>query len=316
MPAVERPCTSRLCKRGEQLGAPAVLGVEGGGWTGVRLLGVEQLTAKAPVKMSSTACPTLLDIGPASAVSCNPASVLDGGQAASLPSGRADATRRLGGTRLEVMVERVGVVAVMAAVTLAVAACTGDGAHQDQPTAPASGTSVSAKPSAPSTVAPATTPATGGAATLTCRNYIAIHPPLEGYQVVLGVVALPTSPTHPALQTAGDGSESPRLFAKTGLLVKAGTSFELIIPADVPRSAGRVGIGWGGAPSAPTRSVAVGPCRSPAAGGWLAYVGGYWIDHPVCLPLIVQANGRRQQVRIGLGTPCPGQRPPQGPSDR
>jgi len=125
-------------------------------------------------------------------------------------------------------------------------------------------------------------------------------------QVVLGVVALPVSPGYPALQTSLT-SGPRRLFAKTGLVIRPGTTFELIVPT---RFTSRLSIGW----DTPSRRVVVSNCASPDGGGWLAYVGGYWIDHPACVPIIVRAGGRQQQVPIGLGKACPGQRPPQGPS--
>jgi hypothetical protein len=131
-------------------------------------------------------------------------------------------------------------------------------------------------------------------------------------QVVLGVVALPISPRYPALGTSvsGDGNGPLRLFAKTGLFFRPGTTFELIVPA---RFASRLRIGWG-APGTPSQRVEVSNCANPGGGGWLAIAGGYWIDHPACVPIIVRAGGKQQQVHIGVGKACPGQRPPQGPS--
>ena len=131
-------------------------------------------------------------------------------------------------------------------------------------------------------------------------------------QVVLGVVALPISPRYPALGTAlsGDGNGPLRLFAKTGLFFRPGATFELIVPA---RFASRLRIGWG-APGTPSQIVEVSSCANPGGGGWLAIAGGYWIDHPACVPIIVRAGGKQQQVHIGVGKACPGQRPPQGPS--
>lgn len=145
---------------------------------------------------------------------------------------------------------------------------------------------------------------------LRCGNYIGREAPTAPWQVVLGVVALPTSPGYPALQTSLTGDTgSGRLFAKTGLLVKPGTTFEIVVPAEF---ADRFGIGWGGAPSAPTTRLTVAACPNPGGTGWLAYAGGYWIDRPACVPLIVKAGGEEQRVHIGLGTACPGQSPPQG----
>ena len=130
--------------------------------------------------------------------------------------------------------------------------------------------------------------------------------------VVLGVVALPISPRYPALGTSqsGDGNGPLRLFAKTGLFFRPGTTFELIVPA---RFASRLRIGWG-APGTPSHIVEVSNCANPGGGTWLAIAGGYWIDHPACVPIIVRAGGKQQQVHIGVGKACPGQRPPQGPS--
>jgi len=135
---------------------------------------------------------------------------------------------------------------------------------------------------------------------------------VDQLQVVLGVVALPISPRYPALGTAlsGDGNGPLRLFAKTGLFFRPGTKFELIVPA---RFASRLRIGWGN-PGTPSLIVDVSNCASPGGGGWLAIAGGYWIDHPACVPIIVRAGGKQQQVHIGVGKACPGQRPPQEPS--
>jgi hypothetical protein len=125
-------------------------------------------------------------------------------------------------------------------------------------------------------------------------------------RVVLGVVTLPVSPGYPALQTALTRGPQ-RLFAKRGLVIRPGVTFELIVPA---RFASRLSIGW----DVPGRRVVVSGCARPHAGGWLGFVGGYWIDHPACVSIIVRADRRQQQVPIGLGKACPGQRPPQGPS--
>jgi hypothetical protein len=153
--------------------------------------------------------------------------------------------------------------------------------------------------------------APAGASALACGNYIDANATAAPLQVVLGVVALPASPRYPALQTSlsGDGSGAPRLFAKTGLVIRPGTTFELIVPAPFTK---RLSIGWG-LPGMPHHRIVVNRC--PDLGGeWLAYAGGYWIDHPACVPIIVRAGSKQQTVHIGLGTPCPGQRPPQGPS--
>jgi hypothetical protein len=105
------------------------------------------------------------------------------------------------------------------------------------------------------------------------------------------------------------GSGPLRLFAKTALVIRPGTTFELTVPAPFTT---RLSIGWG-APGTPSHRVLVGNCPS-TGGGWPTYAGGLWTDHPACVPVIVKAGGKQQQVHIGVGTTCPGQRPPQGPS--
>jgi hypothetical protein len=157
---------------------------------------------------------------------------------------------------------------------------------------------------------PPTSSATPAAkSVLDCGSYIDNNARAAPLQVVLGVVALPVSPGYPALQTSlsGDGNGPLRLFAKTGLVIRPGTTFELIVPA---RFTSRLSIGWG----TPSHRVVVSHCVGTGGGRWLAYAGGYWIDHPACVPVIVRAGGKQQQVHIGVGTACPGQRPPQGPS--
>jgi hypothetical protein len=60
-----------------------------------------------------------------------------------------------------------------------------------------------------------------------------------------------------------------------------------------------------------------GPPRPPAPGGkssCFSYVDGYWLPKPACQPLIVRIGTHQAIVHIGLGTPCPGQKGPQGPS--
>ena len=167
---------------------------------------------------------------------------------------------------------------------------------------------------------PSHSPAAAGSsiassAALVCRNYIDQHPPPPYFEKVLDVVALPTSSKAAALQTGRTGDPDPavRLFAKTGLVIKAGTKFELVVPDEAKDM---VSIGWGGVPSTPSRRVTVSCPARASSSGWQVYVGGYWAPRPACVPLIVRAGGKEQRVLIGLGTPCPGQLPPQGPSDQ
>ncbi|MEX0429515.1 hypothetical protein AB3X52_18000 [Nocardioides sp. DS6] len=130
-------------------------------------------------------------------------------------------------------------------------------------------------------------------------------------------MALP-APTRPALQAArGEDGGSPVLtyFAKAGLGVRVGTRWRLSVADDARE---HLRIGWG-APAVPTTAIGPAPgsgCRSASRSGWLWYPGGYWTDEPGCYSVVVHAAGRLQQVPIGVGAPCPGQRPPVDTSAR
>lgn len=150
---------------------------------------------------------------------------------------------------------------------------------------------------------------------LPCRETIGNEPPAPGMTVVLGVVALPASPRlHQALQTASTFSHDPavRLFAKWGLVIRAGAEFRLIVPHGL---LGRVSIDWGNADEGHVgTTIVVHACRGGQGDRWLAFAGGYWVRRPVCAPLTVAAHGRRRRVWVGIGTACPGQLPPPQPT--
>jgi len=194
-----------------------------------------------------------------------------------------------------------------AAIAMLLAACTsGTGGSSTGKTSPvATSGHVSVRPTGPARLLP-------GESALACDDYIDNNAQAAPLQVVLGVVALPVSPGYPALGTSlsGDGNGPLRLFAKTGLVIRPGTRFELIVPA---RFTSRLRIGWG-KPGTPSQRVVVDDCANTGGRRWLAYAGGYWIDHPACVSIIVSAGGKQQQVHIGIGTACPGQRPPQEPT--
>jgi hypothetical protein len=150
---------------------------------------------------------------------------------------------------------------------------------------------------------------------LPCGEAIGTQPPTPDMSVVLGGVALPTSPhLRRALQTARtrSGDPSSRLFAKWGLAVRAGARLELIVPAGLRD---RLSIGWGNAGEGHVGStISVPGCRGGQGKRWLDFAGGYWVRRTICAPLIVTAHGRRQRVWIGIGKACPGQLPPPQPT--
>jgi hypothetical protein len=143
--------------------------------------------------------------------------------------------------------------------------------------------------------------------TLDCRDVIgSTVTPGPGWSVVFGRVALPTEDSL-QVRTTGEATANARLFSKAGLLIAPGASFDLIVPA---AWTARFTIGWG-SPGKRTSLVRVRGCpATDAAGRWLAFAGGFWVSEPACVPLVVRAAQREQQVRIGVGAACPGQAPP------
>ena len=204
---------------------------------------------------------------------------------------------------------RIGIVVVLG---LAVVSCS---ATSSTPVSKPTPTRASGPASDPSSSPAAAGSSIASFAALECRNFIDQQPPPADWERVLGVVALPTSSKAAALGTSRSPSADPAvaLFAKTGLVIKAGTTFELVVPDEAKDM---VSIGWGNGPIKPSRRITVSCPAGASSSGWLAYPGGYWVPRPACVPLIVRADGREKRVHIGLGTPCPGQLPPQGPSEQ
>ena len=143
--------------------------------------------------------------------------------------------------------------------------------------------------------------------TLMCADQIGWpRSPAPGSSVTFGRVALPTKKALGAVKLHPKNPRS-RYWAKQGLLVKPGTSFELIVPV---AWVSRLTIQWG-SPGTPTRHLWVTNCRSKRAGAhWLAFAGGYTVNKPSCVPLIVKAGNQRRTVHIGVGKACAGQAPP------
>jgi hypothetical protein len=150
-----------------------------------------------------------------------------------------------------------------------------------------------------------------------CNEFIGMQAPERDMRVFLGVVALPASPhLRQALQTTRSDLRDPaaRLFAKTGLEIRAGARLRLIVP---DRLRDQFSIGWGNAGEGHRgTTIVVNSCTGPPGARWLAYAGGYYVRDPFCASLLVAAHRQQRRVRIGVGKACPGQRPPPEPTQR
>ncbi|MGN9911257.1 hypothetical protein ACTMTJ_27240 [Phytohabitans sp. LJ34] len=127
-----------------------------------------------------------------------------------------------------------------------------------------------------------------------CAHDLGGTPPTDdAYRIVLDAVALPAGTLTPQ-----ESGEPGRLFAKQGLVVRANTEVDITI---APEAAAGTRIGWG-SPAPEATAVHVPAC--PSGSGWLAFAGGYTVRAPTCVPLVVEAHGRRERVEVSVGADC------------
>jgi hypothetical protein len=135
---------------------------------------------------------------------------------------------------------------------------------------------------------------------LTCANAIEIPneqpPPADA--LVLGRVELPRAGE--VLQLGPRQTPGGPRFAKRGLSVIAGTPVVL----EVPRRYRRVyGLDFGGGGTLGNRAVRLRPCPGSAK-AWTSWAGGYVARKPVCVELVVRANGRAARIPLNIGRRC------------
>jgi len=158
-------------------------------------------------------------------------------------------------------------------------------------------TRTAAPPSAAPTSAPPPPTTALGPDEVNCDHSIAtLKTPTSGTRVVLGAVALPTAVLQPV---PVDG----RFWSKRGLEVLAGAVVEISV---APEAAGHASIVWGNAREPGSRQTVNGCTVLGCAAdcGWLAFAGGYWVDAPACVPIVVRSNGREERVGVAVGAPC------------
>jgi hypothetical protein len=148
-------------------------------------------------------------------------------------------------------------------------------------------------------------------ATLDCADPIGFRAPPRS-EVVADQIALLTSASrHRASQAVS--YREPRMaryryFSKSPLYVRTGAGSAQIV---IPRSErGRVAVSWGNTDHDGTATSAfdAGPCAGTRT--WIVFPGGYFVTEPQCVKLLVRTGSVQRTVRVGIGTACPGQRPP------
>lgn len=186
---------------------------------------------------------------------------------------------------------RFGAPLLTVAVAALLAACIGPVSDRATPASSPSNGSSNEPSAATSPGSPA--PAGSDVVEVSCAELIDVVEATDPRDVVLDVVSLPI---RTVLEPA-DG-EPGWLFAKHGLIVRAGAEVELRVPESV---AERARIGWGNSGAIGTR-VRVPACESGA--GWLVWAGGFWVRSPMCLPLEISAGGRQASAAIAVGAAC------------
>jgi hypothetical protein len=202
---------------------------------------------------------------------------------------------------------------VLGALLLSVAvSCTGADDAASTPTSSAEFSSsvevsTTAEPiAAPMDLEPAVTtsgPDHPAGVRLDCADPMEVDAPPDFLKVIGGALAMRTrGMSSEPLQlgrTVGTGSDALQ-FAKTGLTVRSGEQFEIVV---VPTPGRTALVSWGNTGNnQPTERFMVGPCTTGS--GWLSFPGGYWVSEPGCVSLIVRHQGIDENVRVAVGAPC------------
>jgi hypothetical protein len=151
-------------------------------------------------------------------------------------------------------------------------------------------------------------------ATLSCQAQInAATAPPSSRTTTLGDVALQTREALGVVFLPNEADPNARFWAKTGLNIKVGASFALVVP---PEWRGRLSLGWG-LPAQRTTDLKIAGCQWMATQNqtsprlpWLGFAGGFWVSRPACVSVLVTTRHTTRRLHIGVGAPCPGQRPP------
>jgi hypothetical protein len=149
-------------------------------------------------------------------------------------------------------------------------------------------------------------------ADLNCAGPIDQLPqPPHPSSIVGGAVALETSRSSTsAAQTSLTQFDDParRLFSKAFLAIRTDAVSELIVP---DRWLGHLAFQWNS--PEPTTHLRIGPC--PGAAEWMIFPGGYLVSEVGCYDFVVRSGGTDETVQVGIGAPCEGQNPPDGPTE-
>lgn len=105
------------------------------------------------------------------------------------------------------------------------------------------------------------------------------------------------------IQWGGGASYHGLYFSKVGLVVKAGQSFTVEVPAELR---GHIKIGWSNSGYTLADSLESPGCTGTTDNAtWLVYPGGVWLDASACIPLTVKHGESFETLHLPVGKPCP-----------
>ncbi|MFJ8743880.1 hypothetical protein ACIRL2_31450 [Embleya sp. NPDC127516] len=137
--------------------------------------------------------------------------------------------------------------------------------------------------------------------TINCLHTIGERPePTSDSTVVLGDVALETGRRLQTTKSTGTEYLHP-LFAKSGLMVRNGAVVDIEV---LPAPGNGASIGWGNGQSSAVAVRVPGCTTGSTANSWTAFPGGYYVDRPGCLTLVVRSRGLQTKVRVPVGADC------------
>ncbi len=105
------------------------------------------------------------------------------------------------------------------------------------------------------------------------------------------------------IQWVGGASYQGLHLSKVGLVLKAGRSFTLEVPAELR---GHMKIGWSNSGYTLADSLHSPGCTANTDNAeWLVYPGGFWLDAPACVPLTVKHGEQVETLHLPIGKTCP-----------
>lgn len=111
--------------------------------------------------------------------------------------------------------------------------------------------------------------------------------------IVGDIVAFPSL----TLQMGPQDLDFGQFFSKTGLIVRADTAFEILVP-----EGSTTRVHWGNH-GEPVQRLIVPACGGTDA--WVVFAGGFWVDEATCVELIVRRPDQEDAIApISIGVPC------------